>query len=90
MNLWKGICIENKRTNRGFEALTFLENSSEKFDITVTLGNITKIVEDSMALQIFSSILKICNLKKWNNWIKEIKEIVSNFKDKSFKTYCIG
>ena len=48
----EGHLIETREPTED-EARTFLENLSEKFDITVTLENITKIVEDSIALQIF-------------------------------------
>ncbi|WP_269789189.1 DUF4435 domain-containing protein [Streptococcus mitis] len=80
----EGHLIETREPTED-EALTFLENLSEKFDITVTLGNITKIVEDSIASSDFSTILKICNLKNEIIESKEIKEIVSNFKDKALK-----
>lgn len=71
------------------EARTFLENLSEKFDITVTLENITKIVEDSIASSDFSKILKICNLKNEIIGSKEIKEIVSNLKEKSLSSIAL-
>lgn len=65
------------------EAQTFLENLSKEFDVTSKLGNITKIVEDSIASSDFSTILKICNLKNEIIASKEIKELVSNFKEKA-------
>ena len=68
----------------------FLENLSEKFDITVTLGNITKIVEDSIASSDFSTILKICNLKNEIIASKEIKEIASNFKEKALSSIAMN
>ena len=71
------------------EARTFLENLSEKFDITVTLENITKMVEDSIASSDFSKILKICNLKNEIIASKEIKEIVSNLKEKSLSSIAL-
>lgn len=71
------------------EARTFLENLSEKFDITVTLENITKIVEDSIASSDFSKILKICNLKNKIIDSKEIKEIVSNLKEKALSSIAL-
>ena len=71
------------------EARTFLENLSEKFDITVTLENITKIVEDSIASSDFSKILKICNLKNEIIDSKEIKEIVSNLKEKALSSIAL-
>ena len=71
------------------EARTFLENLSEKFDITVTLENITKIVEDSIASSDFSTILKICNLKNEIIGSKEIKEIVSNLKEKALSSIAL-
>ena len=72
------------------EAQTFLENLSEKFDITVTLENITKMVEDSIASSDFSTILKICNLKNEIISSKEIKEIVSNFKEKALSSIAMN
>ena len=78
----EGHLIETREPTED-EARTFLENLSEKFDITVTLDNITKIVEDSIASSDFSTILKICNLKNEIIASKEIKELVSNFKEKA-------
>ena len=72
------------------DALAFLENLSEKFDITVTLGNITKIVEDSIVSSDFSTILKICNLKNEIIASKEIKEIASNFKEKALSSIAMN
>ena len=72
------------------EARTFLENLSEKFDITVTLENITKMVEDSIASSDFSKILKICNLKNEIIGSKEIKEIVSNLKEKALSSIAMN
>lgn len=76
----EGHLIETREPTED-EARTFLENLSEKFDITVTLDNITKIVEASIASSDFSTILKICNLKNEIIGSKEIKEIVSNLKE---------
>ena len=78
----EGNLIETREPTED-EARTFLENLSEKFDITVTLENITKMVEDSIASSDFSTILKICNLKNEIIGSEEIKEIVSNLKEKS-------
>ena len=64
-------------------ALTFLDNLSKEFDITETLGSITKIVEDSIESLDFSRILKICNLKNEIIASKEIAEIESNFKERT-------
>ena len=72
------------------EARTFLENLSEKFDITVTLENITEIVEDSIASSDFSKILKICNLKNEIIASKEIKEIVSNLKENALSSIAMN
>ena len=71
-------------------ALTFLDNLSKEFDITVTLENITKMVEDSIASSEFSTILKICNLKNEIIGSKEIKEIVSNLKEKALSSIAMN
>lgn len=85
----EGHLIETREPTED-EARTFLENLSEKFDITVTLENITKIVEDSIASSDFSTILKICNLKNEIISSKEIKEIVSNFKEKALNSIAMN
>lgn len=71
------------------EAQTFLENLSKEFDVTSKLGNLTKIVEDSIASSDFSTILKICNLKNEIIGSKEIKEIVSNLKEKALSSIAL-
>ena len=71
------------------EAQTFLENLSKEFDVTSKLGNLTKIVEDSIASSDFSKILKICNLKNEIIDSKEIKEIVSNLKEKALSSIAL-
>lgn len=85
----EGNLIETREPTED-EARTFLENLSEKFDITVTLENITKMVEDSIASSDFSKILKICNLKNEIISSKEIKEIVSNFKEKALNSIAMN
>lgn len=85
----EGNLIETREPTED-EARTFLENLSEKFDITVTLENITKIVEDSIASSDFSKILKICNLKNEIIDSKEIKEIVSNLKEKALSSIALN
>ena len=85
----EGNLIETREPTED-EARTFLENLSEKFDITVTLENITKIVEDSIASSDFSTILKICNLKNEIIGSKEIKEIVSNLKEKALSSIAMN
>ena len=85
----EGHLIETREPTED-DALAFLENLSEKFDITVTLGNITKIVEDSIASSDFSTILKICNLKNEIIGSKEIKEIVSNLKEKALSSIAMN
>lgn len=80
----EGHLIETREPTED-EARTFLENLSEKFDITVTLENITKIVEDSIASSDFSTILKICNLKKEIIDYRGNTEVVPNFKDKALR-----
>ena len=84
----EGNLIETREPTED-EARIFLENLSEKFDITVTLENITKMVEDSIASSDFSTILKICNLKNEISGSKEIKEIVSNLKEKSLSSIAL-
>ena len=84
----EGHLIETREPTED-EARIFLENLSEKFDITVTLENITKIVEDSIASSDFSKILKICNLKNEIIDSKEIKEIVSNLKEKALSSIAL-
>ena len=84
----EGHLIETREPTED-EARIFLENLSEKFDITVTLENITKIVEDSITSSDFSKILKICNLKNEIIASKEIKEIVSNLKEKSLSSIAL-
>lgn len=59
----EGNLINNNEPTRD-DAEIFLEGLSTEFDLTAKLGNITKIVEDSLDASDFSSILKICNLKK--------------------------
>ena len=85
----EGHLIETREPTED-EARTFLENLSEKFDITVTLENITKIVEDSIASSDFSKILKICNLKNEIIGSKEIKEIVSNLKENALSSIAMN
>lgn len=85
----EGNLIETREPTED-EARTFLENLSEKFDITVTLENITKMVEDSIASSDFSTILKICNLKNEITGSKEIKEIVSNLKEKALSSIAMN
>ena len=85
----EGHLIETREPTED-EARTFLENLSEKFDITVTLENITEIVEDSIASSDFSKILKICNLKNEIIASKEIKEIVSNLKENALSSIAMN
>ena len=59
----EGNLINNNEPTRD-DAEIFLEGLSTEFDLTSKLGNITTIVEDSLDASDFSSILKICNLKK--------------------------
>lgn len=59
----EGNLINNNEPTKD-DAETFLESLSIEFDLTSKLGIITKIVEDSLDASDFSSILKICNLKK--------------------------
>ena len=80
----EGHLIETREPTED-EARTFLENLSEKFDITVTLENITKIVEDSIASLDFLTILKICNLKNEIINHRGNTKVVPNFKDKALR-----
>ena len=59
----EGNLIKNNEPSED-DAQTFLDSLSKEFDLTLKLGNITKIVEDALGASDFSSILKICNLKK--------------------------
>ena len=84
----EGHLIKNSQPAEA-EAQTFLENLSKEFDVASKLGNITKIVEDSIASSDFSTILKICNLKNEIIASKEIKEIVSNLKEKALSSIAL-
>ena len=84
----EGHLIKNSQPAEA-EAQTFLENLSKEFNVTSKLGNITKIVEDSIASSDFSTILKICNLKNEIIASKEIKEIVSNLKEKALSSIAL-
>ena len=59
----EGNLVKNNEPTKD-DAQAFLESLSKEFDLTLKLGNITKIVEYSLDASDFSSILKICNLKK--------------------------
>lgn len=84
----EGNLIETREPTED-EARTFLENLSKEFDVTSKLGNLTKIVEDSIASSDFSTILKICNLKNEIIGSKEIKEIVSDLKEKALSSIAL-
>ena len=85
----EGHLIKNSQPAEA-EAQIFLENLSKEFDVTSKLGIITKIVEDSIASSDFSTILKICNLKNEIIGSKEIKEIVSNLKEKALSSIAMN
>lgn len=85
----EGHLIETREPTED-EARTFLENLSKEFDVTSKLGNITKIVEFSIASSDFSKILKICNLKNEIIASKEIKELDSNFKEKALSSIAMN
>lgn len=85
----EGNLIKNNEPTED-DAQTFLDSLSKEFDLTVTLENITKIVEDSIASSDFSKSLKICNLKNEIIESKEIKEIVSNFKEKALSSIAMN
>ena len=85
----EGNLIKNNEPTED-EAQTFLDSLSKEFDLTLKLGNITKIVEDSIASSDFSKSLKICNLKNEIIESKEIKEIVSNFKEKALSSIAMN
>lgn len=81
----EGNLINNNEPTRD-DAEIFLEGLSTEFDLTSKLGNITKIVEDSLDASDFSSILKICNLKK--EIINQLGNTVvtRDFKNKALST----
>ena len=85
----EGNLIKNNEPTED-DAQTFLDSLSKEFDLTVTLENITKIVEDSIASSDFSKSLKICNLKNEIIESKEIKEIISNFKEKALSSIAMN
>ncbi len=85
----EGNLIKNNEPTED-EAQTFLDSLSKEFDLTLKLGNITKIVEDSIASSDFSKILKICNLKNEIIASKEIKEIVSNLKENALSSIAMN
>ena len=85
----EGNLIKNNEPTED-DAQTFLDSLSKEFGLTVTLENITKIVEDSIASSDFSKILKICNLKNEIIASKEIKELVSNFKEKALSSIAMN
>lgn len=78
----EGNLIKNNEPTED-DAKTFLDSLSKEFDLTLKLGNITKIVEDALGASDFSSILKICNLKK--EIINQLGDIVitRDFKNKA-------
>ena len=81
----EGNLINNNEPTRD-DAEIFLEGLSTEFDLTSKLENITKIVEDSLDASDFSSILKICNLKK--EIINQLGNTVvtRDFKNKALST----
>lgn len=72
---------KNKPTKH--DAQEFLEGLVTRFDVTSTVENITSIVEKALVSSNFSSILKICNLKK--EIINQLGDtvITHNFKNKA-------
>lgn len=80
----EGHFIEKSEPNE-HDAQVFLENLASEFDVTSTFDNIKSIVEESLTSSDFSSILKICNLKKEITEFRGNTEIVPNFKDKALR-----
>ena len=80
----EGNCIENNKPTKE-DVEEFLKNLVNKFDASSTVDNITFIVEESLNSSDFSSILKICNLKKEITEYRGNTEVVPNFKDKALR-----
>lgn len=80
----EGNRIENNKPTKE-DVEEFLKNLVNKFDASSTVDNITFIVEESLNSSDFSSILKICNLKKEITEYRGNTEVVPNFKDKALK-----
>ena len=80
----EGNRIENNKPTKE-DVEEFLKNLVNKFDAFSTVDNITFIVEESLNSSDFSSILKICNLKKEITEYRGNTEVVPNFKDKALK-----
>lgn len=72
---------KNKPTKH--DAQKFLEGLVTRFDVSSTVETITSIVEEALVSSNFSSILKICNLKK--EIINQLGDtvITRNFKNKA-------
>jgi hypothetical protein len=75
---------KNKPTKH--DAQKFLEGLVTRFDVTSTVETITSIVEEALVSSNFSSILKICNLKK--EIINQLGDtvITRNFKNKALSS----
>lgn len=75
---------KNKPTKH--DAQKFLKGLVTRFDVTSTVGTITSIVEEALVSSNFSSILKICNLKK--EIINQLGDtvITRNFKNKALSS----
>lgn len=80
----EGNRIENNKPTKE-DVEEFLKNLVNKFDASSTVDNITFIVEESLNSSDFSSILKICNLKKEITEYRGNTEVVPNFKDKALR-----
>lgn len=75
---------KNKPTKH--DAQKFLKGLVTRFDVTSTVETITSIVEEALVSSNFSSILKICNLKK--EIINQLGDtvITRNFKNKALSS----
>ena len=79
---------ENKPTKH--DAQEFLEGLVTRFNVNLTVENITSIVDKSIVSSDFASILKICNLK--NEIINQLGDdlITRDFKNKSINRITIN
>ncbi|VTY31980.1 DUF4435 domain-containing protein [Streptococcus salivarius] len=74
--------IEKSEPNK-YDAHVFLDSLASEFDVDSTFNKINSIVEASLATSDFSTILKICNLKKEIIDYRGNTEITPKFKEKS-------
>ena len=74
--------IEKSEPNK-YDAHVFLDSLASEFDVDSTFNKINSIVEASLATSDFSTILKICNLKKEIIDYRGNTEITPKFKEKA-------